>query len=157
LSPSTTNTQQLRKLPGTNDYEERTIRFQVESEDLGQKVRGLVFIDYKGVSKDFANPPPILSLDIRAGTLKEEPRSGEFVLSVRSLNIMEGCHPISLVLSHDFAGGFAPAEEGDFAIATWFFYFGIDPNNPKEGENFICQPDPIPRDAGTDAREGGGL
>jgi hypothetical protein len=159
LSPSTAQPKFIPLKPGTSpsdtSYLSDNVRFQVVSEDLGHPLIGIVLLDFKGLNSK-ENPTRVgIAFNVPAGNLNS-PRDVERPLEFSLIS--PGCHSISVVVSHGFQpfGPFAvtPVEQGDVAIATWFYYLGVQPRDPAFAP---CESAPLPPDAGSDASDGGGL
>jgi hypothetical protein len=129
--------------PDDGNYLPATVEFDVVSEDLGQEVVALVYLDFKGVNAPIK--PSLCNLTIEPATLSTTGRrvKCDFTLSDK------GCHTISAVVSHGFhPASVKPLDELDVDIATWFYQVGIDLTDPDYHE---CIPDAKPTDGGTDA------
>jgi hypothetical protein len=155
LDPSPMHTQSINLVPGTTaTYETEDISFDLESEDLGQRVTVLLYVDLKGLYSPI-NPLPIKTWDLAPGTLKSPRRTTTYTMDLNNPAQVAGCHAITVVASHDFfTVPPRPVDVNDVDTATWFYYVGV---NPSEPEYEPCKPVPPPADAGADARDGGGL
>jgi hypothetical protein len=151
LDPPTSKILEIPKKPGSpNEYEQKTISFDVRSDDLRGPLYGAAFVDFPRNTKR----PSAWQEYLGTGTLAE-PRRPLCKLVIPS-SVQPGCRPISVLLSHQFSivnGIFesdAGSVEGDLGIATWWAQIGDEGPYP-------CEPDPVLGDAGADVRAEGGV
>jgi len=163
LNPSPIKPGIIPRRPGTR-YEDATyvqdvtLSFEVISDDFGRPLTAAVLLDFQGFASRETPTSVCRALTIPAGTLKTPPgeRRSECKLEL-SPSTPPGCHSITVVVSHEFIAVTAtPLKPGDVDSATWFYQVGVDADNP-EPDSKPCKPDPLPRDAGADRIEGGGL
>jgi hypothetical protein len=143
LSPPTYQVYTVNNIPGTTN--KASIDFEVISEDLGQPVRGIVHIDFKGFNEQHFNSVLITPRTLPLGHLGSNPnvRHGHADFTIPSA---VGCHSATLVLSHDIDGLGNPVDTNDSATATWYYQVK-DPSNPASGD---CVSAPINGDAGSE-------
>ena len=152
LNPPASRILKIPRKPGSpNEYVQETIRFDVRSDDLQGPLYGAAGVDFP------QSKPFILAWKAILGTgTLGTPRPAACQLAIPSY-VEPGCHSISILLSHQgtiLGGGIegdAGSVEGDLGIATWWAQIGID-----EAPYQACEPDPVPGDAGADARTDGG-
>ena len=145
------HTQKVLLVPGTSDtFEIQEISFEVQSEDLGQKVIALLYVDLKGLYTP-NNPANIKYEELDPGTLKSKRPRTTFELDFNNPVQTAGCHSVTVVTSHDFFIAPQPADPTDVDTATWFYYVGV---KPSDTEFKGCPPVSRPGDAGADARDG---
>jgi hypothetical protein len=162
LDPTPATAQFIEFEPGTDPSagtykRNKSITFNIVSEDLGEALNALVVINFKGLYSPTL-PSEICRFDkIAPGTLdtKRDPFSCQ--LDLNRLGLAPDCYSVAVVVSHDFLGGLsvAPAKQGDIAVATWFYQVGVNPADPNP-KYMPCKPAPEPADAGIDARLDGG-
>jgi hypothetical protein len=162
LSPAPESIQIIGIRNGTRredrNYKPGRISFDIVSEDLGDDLEALVFLNFKGVNVPPMSRPLCPIEKIAPGTLTQaEPRPVvcDFQLTAAT---EPACHSVTAVVSHQFVSILpAPATPGDIATATWFFQVGVDESAPDR-EYEPCIPNPTPTDGGADAAtEGGAL
>ena len=155
LDPPTTHTQNVGILAGTTDtYESPKITFDIQSEDLGQNVIALLYVDLKGLQSS-DNPQPVKDWTLDPGTLQSEPRRTSHELDFNNPVRPRGCYAVTVVTSHRFfVVPPRPVDDNDVDTATWFYYVGVKPSDPEFPGLKTCEPLPRPRDAGADARDG---
>jgi len=163
LDPPTEAVQTVPRVAGTtNTYVvDRTIKFDILSEDLGKGVEALVIVDFEGLQSSAFPKTTCNLITIPAGTM-QSPRRGPYTCDLDLNKIVPrvepGCHPITVVATHDFVTASArPIDDQDVDVATWFYQVGFDENAPDSVYE-ACIPTRRPGDAGADARvDGGGL
>jgi hypothetical protein len=153
LNPPAYKILNIPRKPGSpNEYEQKTISFDVRSDDLQGPLYGAAGVDFP------RSNPFILAWKAILGTgTLGEPRTTACQLAIPSY-VEPGCYSITILLSHKgtiWGGieGDAGSVEGDLGIATWWAQIGVDENGPYRP----CEPDPVPRDAGADGRAEGGV
>ena len=162
VNPSTTvaHTIPVRKGtdPTSNLYESQPIGFDIMSEDLGEKIQGLILLDFKGFGS--TDPLRVLNqeaIQIDPGTLKDKERE-RFTRTIQiPSSVQPDCHTVTVLLSHSFFPGSAkPQRIGDVDTKTWFFQVGANDDEDQHGYK-PCVPEPRQADAGADATDGGRL
>jgi hypothetical protein len=139
----------IPKEPGSPDdsntyVQTKKIHFDIRSSDV-QQVFGLCLIDFPGPKQH-----PLWFLSSEPGKLDTP---GECDLRVPP-SISQGCHSITALVSHDRSIINSPRIIEDLGQATWWAQIGIN-EGASPIEYFPCEPNPISRDAGADARDGG--
>jgi hypothetical protein len=126
-----------------------TISFDVISEDLGQPIRGVMYIDFQGWEQPHQAVALIRPNTLPLGHLGSQPNirqgSAEF-----SLPTTPGCHSATLVLSHEIDPLGNPPNRADTATATWYYYLASDDPTNVTVQGCASGPAPLSGDAGRD-------
>lgn len=128
-----------------NNYDAHDFRAFVVSEDAGQPVKAVLFLDYGRIGTNntpYVDDEPLSALP--AGTLADGPRL--LGKSWRPRGTEEpGCHTVTLLATHEFAGDlgvpedeypfYCPADLADSSTLTWFVSFCLEGEEGGVGPN----------------------